>query len=202
MNIINNAKLCLYINGFTIKYTCWYVEILLEKNRDIAAQEKRGEEMDSYKKERSSKQHLKIDKERESLLLANPMACEVSPNSTLAESPSASLTTSVSIGQISRSSERSSFKGKSRSKSPSLFKFFQRGGGNRKVSAEEPEEDDYASSSSDHEDPFSVSTSGGGGFDVFYLLGGHVWCVCECVCVVCVCMLYPTELVGSSMQSQ
>lgn len=115
--------------------------------------------MDSYKKERSSKQHLKIDKERESLLLANPMACEVSPNSTLAESPSASLTTSVSIGQISRSSERSSFKGKSRSKSPSLFKFFQRGGGNRKVSAEEPEEDDYASSSSDHEDPFSPHAS-------------------------------------------
>ena len=156
--------------------------------------------MDSYKKERSSKQHLKIDKERESLLLANPMACEVSPNSTLAESPSASLTTSVSIGQISRSSERSSFKGKSRSKSPSLFKFFQRGGGNRKVSAEEPEEDDYASSSSDHEDPFSVSTSGGGAL-MFFTFWVVMCGVCVSVCVCCVCV-YAVPLVGSSMQSQ
>ena len=61
------------------------------------------------------------------------------------------------------SNERSSFKNKSRPKSPSLFRFFVRGhsagGGGRKVSYDVDEED-YgadASSGSEHEDPFSVS---------------------------------------------
>lgn len=64
-------------------------------------------------------------------------------------------------GSLTRggSGERSSFgKGKNRSKSPALLRFFVRGsggGGSRKTS--EVEEEDYASSGSDHEDPFSVS---------------------------------------------
>ena len=66
---------------------------------------------------------------------------------------------STPVNSITRgaSGERSSFgKGKNRSKSPALLRFFVRGsGGSRKTS--EVEEEDYASSGSDHEDPFSVS---------------------------------------------
>ena len=66
---------------------------------------------------------------------------------------------STPVNSLTRggSGERSSFgKGKNRSKSPALLRFFVRGsGGSRKTS--EVEEEDYGSSGSDHEDPFSVS---------------------------------------------
>ena len=101
--------------------------------------------MDVHKKERSTRQHLRIDVGRNSpdLLLANPMACgDISPAGMV----------SPPQPPIARNSERGSFK-KSRPKSPSLLRFFVRGG-SRKVSSADEEE--YGSSSSDHEDPFSV----------------------------------------------
>ena len=72
-------------------------------------------------------------------------------------SHSSSASTPVSTLTRGGSGERSSFgKGKNRSKSPALLRFFVRGtGGSRKTS--EVEEEDYGSSGSDHEDPFSVS---------------------------------------------
>ena len=100
--------------------------------------------MEAHKKERSTRQHLRIDVGRDSpdLLLANPMACgDIYPAVQPPPQPA-----------IARNSERGSFK-KSRPKSPSLLRFFVRGG-SRKVSS--ADEDEYGSSSSDHEDPFSV----------------------------------------------
>lgn len=100
--------------------------------------------MEHHKKERSSRQHMKIEYSREredtemngGLLLSNPMCND--------------LPAGTPTGMHGRSStERGSFK-KSRPKSPSLLRFFVRP---RKVSADE---DECASSGSDHEDPFSV----------------------------------------------
>ena len=106
------------------------------------------------RKERSSRHRMKIDSGREgaeedgTLLLANPMAGgEVSPHSVTSalpqehQQPKAPLV----VGK------------KSRPKSPSLLRFFVRGGGNRKASEEEETVD---SAGSDHEDPFSVSVRG------------------------------------------
>lgn len=106
--------------------------------------------MDVHKKERSTRQHLRIDVGRNSpdLLLANPMACgDISPAGMV----------SPPQPPIARNSERGSFK-KSRPKSPSLLRFFVRGG-SRKVSSADEEE--YGSSSSDHEDPFSPRGTSG-----------------------------------------
>ena len=65
--------------------------------------------------------------------------------------------------------ERSSFgKGKNRSKSPALLRFFVRGSSSGRKTSEVEEEEDV-SSGSDHEDPFSVS--------------GVAIILCVCVCV-------------------
>ena len=102
--------------------------------------------MDGYKKERSSRQHMRIDVaggQDGGLLLANPMTCgDISAGN--GSSPNGTV--------LGRTSERGSMR-KSRPKSPSLLRFFVRGS-SRKSSADE---EDYASSGSDHEDPFSVS---------------------------------------------
>ncbi len=104
-------------------------------------------------KERSPRHHLRIssDSQDGGLLLANPMACgngNESPVAAGGQQPGGPG------GPIARTSERGSFK-KSRPKSPSLLRFFVRGGGNKKQSVEADEED-LGSSGSDHEDPFSV----------------------------------------------
>ena len=103
--------------------------------------------MESHKKERSSRQHNRIDPAREregsetqngGLFLHNPMCSDFS-------SGAPGL-------QARASSERGSFK-KQRPKSPAILRFFVRGGSRKESSADE---EDYASSGSDHEDPFSV----------------------------------------------
>ena len=92
--------------------------------------------MDTKKKERSSKQRLRIDVGQEggeedgNLLLANPMAG----------------------GEVSSPHSQMPPKAKSRPKSPSLLRFFVRG--TRKVS-----EDIEEAAGSDHEDGLSVSQS-------------------------------------------
>ena len=98
------------------------------------------------KKERSSKQRMKVDMGPEcggedgNLLLANPMAGgEVDPHTTLLPSD--------------HSQPRASLQKKSRPKSPSLLRFFVRG--TRKPS--EDLEEAVGCASSDHEDGLSVS---------------------------------------------
>lgn len=105
--------------------------------------------MEGYKKERSSRQYMRIDVaggQEGGLLLANPMTCgDIS-------SGNGSSTAATNGTVLGRTSERGSMR-KSRPKSPSLLRFFVRGS-TRKSSADE---EDYASSGSEHEDPFSVS---------------------------------------------
>ncbi len=92
-------------------------------------------------KERSPRHHLRIssDSRDGALLLANLMACG---NGNEVSSPVAAGGQQLGGpgGPIARTSERGSFK-KSRPKSPSLLRFFVRGGGNKKQSVEADEED-------------------------------------------------------------
>lgn len=92
---------------------------------------------------------------------------------------------STPVNSLTRggSGERSSFgKGKNRSKSPALLRFFVRGGGgSRKTS--EVEEDDYGSSGSDHEDPFSVSIHVRVAISCPFYMCIRAWRCCLAVCM-------------------
>ena len=124
--------------------------------------------MEGYRKERSSRQHLRIDVaaggKESSLLLSNPMACsDISPGA----SSAGGHVTSNGDGGLSllgRTSERASLRNKIRPKSPSLLRFFVRGS-TRKSSADDDDGGGGGgggagaggSSGSDQDEAFSVS---------------------------------------------
>ena len=126
--------------------------------------------MEGYRKERSSRQHLRIDVavggKESSLLLANPMTCsDIPPGASSTGSHATSNGDGGGSSLLGRTSERASLR-KIRPKSPSLLRFFVRGS-TRKSSADD---DDGVgggggggaggSSGSDQADAFSVSHIG------------------------------------------
>ena len=122
--------------------------------------------MEGYRKEKSSRQHLRIDVavggKEGSLLLANPMTCSDIPPGASSTGSHATSNGDGGSSLLGRTSERASLR-KIRPKSPSLLRFFVRGS-TRKSSADD---DDGVgggggggaggSSGSDQDDAFSVS---------------------------------------------